>query len=119
LIRVPILAVISRFVEQKGVDLPAESIADLMKTDLGFVLLGTGEEKYHQLFRRIAKEYPKKAGIRIAYDNTLAHKIEGGSDILLMPSRHEPCGLNQVYSLKYGTVPLVRATGGLEDTIRD
>ncbi|MCK5554175.1 MAG: glycosyltransferase [Deltaproteobacteria bacterium] len=119
MIRVPILAVISRLVEQKGLDLLAESIADLMKTDLGFVLLGTGDERYQQLFRRIAKEYPKKAGIRIAYDNTLAHKIEAGSDIFFMPSRHEPCGLNQVYSLKYGTVPLVRATGGLEDTIRD
>jgi len=90
-----------------------------MKMDLGFVLLGTGDERYHQLFRRIGKRYPKKAGIKIGYDNTLAHKIEAGSDIFLMPSRYEPCGLNQMYSLKYGTVPLVRATGGLEDTIEN
>jgi starch synthase len=119
LIRVPILAVISRLLEQNGVDLLAGNLADLIKTVLGFVLLGTGDEKYHQLFRRIAKAYPKKAGIRIAYDNALAHKIEAGSDIFLMPSRYEPCGLNQMYSFKYGTVPLVRATGGLEDTIQD
>jgi starch synthase len=105
--------------DQKGLDLLEESIEELMRMDLGFVLLGTGDEKYHRLFGRIAKEYPKKAGIKIAYDNTLAHKIEAGADIFLMPSKYEPCGLNQMYSLKYGTVPLVRATGGLEDTIQD
>jgi len=115
----PILGVVSRLADQKGFDLLAQSMGDLMKMDLGFVLLGTGEERYHELFRRIGKKYPKKAGIKIGYDNTLAHKIEAGSDIFLMPSRYEPCGLNQMYSLKYGTVPLVRATGGLEDTIED
>jgi starch synthase len=115
----PLLGVVSRLADQKGFDLLAKSTGDLMKMDLGFVLLGTGDEKYHQLFRGIAKEYPKKVGIKIAYDNTLAHKIEAGSDIFLMPSRYEPCGLNQIYSLKYGTVPLVRATGGLDDTIKD
>lgn len=117
--KLPLLGVISRLADQKGFDLLAESIGDLMKMDLGFVLLGTGDEKYHQLFERIAKQYPEKTGIKIAYDNTLAHKIEAGADIFLMPSRYEPCGLNQIYSLKYGTVPLVRATGGLEDTIQD
>jgi len=115
----PILAIISRLADQKGLDLVAESIEDLMKMDLGFVLLGTGDEKYHRLFGRIAENYPEKAGIKIAYDNTLAHKIEAGADIFLMPSRYEPCGLNQMYSLKYGTVPLVRATGGLEDTVQE
>ncbi len=117
--KLPLIAVISRLADQKGLDLLEEGIEELMKMDLGFVLLGTGNERYHQLFGRIAKEYPKKAGIKIAYDNTLAHKIEAGSDIFLMPSRYEPCGLNQMYSLRYGTVPLVRATGGLEDTIQD
>ena len=117
--KLPILGVISRLADQKGFDLLAESMKGLMRMDLGFVLLGRGDERYHQLFERIAKEYPKKAGIKIAYDNTLAHKIEAGSDIFLMPSRYEPCGLNQMYSLKYGTVPLVRATGGLDDTIQD
>ena len=116
--KLPILAVISRLADQKGLDLLAKSMADLMKMDLGFILLGTGDERYHRLFRRIAKDYPKKAGIKIAYDNTLAHKIEAGADLFLMPSRYEPCGLNQMYSLKYGTVPLVRATGGLDDTIQ-
>ncbi len=117
--KLPLLGVISRLADQKGFDLLAECMGDLMKMDIGFVLLGTGDEKYHQLFGRIAKQYPKKAGIKIAYDNTLAHKIEAGSDIFLMPSQYEPCGLNQMYSLKYGTVPLVRATGGLEDSIQD
>jgi len=117
--KLPLLGVISRLADQKGFDLLAESIGDLMKMDLGLVLLGTGDEKYHQLFERIAKQYPEKTGIKIAYDNTLAHKIEAGADIFLMPSQYEPCGLNQMYSLKYGTVPLVRATGGLEDTIQN
>ncbi len=117
--KLPILGVISRLADQKGFDLLAESMGELMKMDLGFVLLGTGDQKYHTLFERIAKKYPNKAGIKIAYNNTLAHKIEAGSDIFLMPSRYEPCGLNQMYSLKYGTVPLVRATGGLDDTIDD
>jgi starch synthase len=117
--RLPILGVISRLADQKGFDLLADSMGELMEMDLGFVLLGSGDERYHQIFGRIAREYPEKAGIKIAYDNTLAHKIEAGSDIFLMPSRYEPCGLNQMYSLKYGTVPLVRATGGLDDTIED
>jgi starch synthase len=117
--RSPLLGVISRLADQKGFDLLAEVMGELIQMDLGFVLLGTGDEKYHRLFGQIAKKYPKKAGIKIAYDNTLAHKIEAGADIFLMPSRYEPCGLNQMYSLKYGTVPLVRATGGLDDTIQD
>ena len=116
---VPLIGVISRLADQKGFDLLAEVMGTLMEMDLGFVLLGTGEEKYHKLFGQIARKYSKKAGIKIAYDNTLAHKIEAGADIFLMPSRYEPCGLNQMYSLKYGTVPVVRATGGLDDTIQD
>jgi len=84
-----------------------------------FTLLGTGDEEYNLLFEKLGKEYPRQAGIRIAFDNTLAHKIEAGADMFLMPSRYEPCGLNQIYSLKYGTVPIVRATGGLDDTIQD
>lgn len=114
----PLLGIISRLADQKGFDLLAEIIDTLMQRDLSLVLLGTGEKKYHDLFREIARCYPEKAGIRIAYDNTLAHKIEAGSDMFLMPSRYEPCGLNQIYSLKYGTVPVVRATGGLDDTVQ-
>jgi len=91
----------------------------LMNLDVGFVLLGTGEQKYHKLFLDIAKKYPEKAGINLTYDNTVAHKIEAGCDMFLMPSKYEPCGLNQIYSLRYGTIPVVRATGGLDDTIKD
>jgi starch synthase len=116
---IPLLGVISRLTEQKGFDLLAEVMEDLMGLGVQFVLLGTGEEEYNLLFQKIGRKYPRQAGIRIAFDNGLAHKIEAGADMFLMPSRYEPCGLNQIYSLKYGTVPIVRATGGLEDTIQD
>lgn len=113
----PLLGMISRLADQKGFDLLAEILDELFTLDVGFVLLGTGEEKYQILFTEVARKYPKKAGVRIAYDNRLAHKIEAGADLFLMPSKYEPCGLNQIYSLKYGTIPVVRATGGLDDTI--
>jgi starch synthase len=113
----PLLGMISRLTDQKGFDLLAEILEELFTLDIGFVLLGTGEEKYHVLFTEVARRYPKKAGIRIAYDDRLARKIEAGADLFLMPSKYEPCGLNQIYSLKYGTIPIVRATGGLDDTI--
>jgi starch synthase len=115
--KVPLLGMISRLADQKGFDLLAEILEELFTLDVGFVLLGTGEQKYHDLFQQIARKYPQKAGIRIAYDDRLAHKIEAGADFFLMPSKYEPCGLNQIYSLKYGTIPIVRATGGLDDTI--
>jgi len=89
----------------------------MMKEDLQFVLLGTGDRKYSDLFLNLAAQHPDRAGVRIAYDDDLAHRIEAGCDLFLMPSRWEPCGLNQMISLKYGTVPVVRATGGLDDTI--
>jgi starch synthase len=115
--KAPLLGVISRLADQKGFDLLAQILEELFQLDLGFVLLGTGEKKYHDLFTEVAQKYPKKAGIRIAYDDRLAHKIEAGTDLFLMPSKYEPCGLNQIYSLRYGTIPVVRATGGLDDTI--
>jgi len=113
----PVAGIISRFVDQKGFDLVAEICDELMEEDLGLVALGTGDPKYEEMFRRLAQQFPARVGVRIAYDNALAHKIEAGADMLLMPSRYEPCGLNQIYSLRYGTVPIVRATGGLDDTI--
>jgi starch synthase len=113
----PIIGMVSRFVDQKGFDLIAEEAHELMHEDLVLVVLGTGERKYEDLFRALATEYPGRVGVKIAYDNVLAHEIEAGADMFLMPSRYEPCGLNQIYSLKYGTVPIVRATGGLDDTI--
>jgi starch synthase len=113
----PLLGMISRLADQKGFDLLMEILEELFGLDIGFVLLGTGDQKYHDLFTQVAQKYPLKAGIRIAYDDRLAHKIEAGADFFLMPSKYEPCGLNQIYSLKYGTIPVVRATGGLDDTI--
>lgn len=115
----PVIGIISRLADQKGFDILAEGILEIAKLDLRIVLLGTGDEKYHKLFTEIKEKYPEHFGISIAFNNTLAHKIEAGSDMFLMPSRYEPCGLNQIYSLKYGTVPIVRATGGLNDTIED
>jgi len=113
----PVLGIVSRFVTQKGFDLIAKIANELMLKDLYIVALGTGEPEYEELFRSLAERFPEKFLVRVAYDNTLAHQIEAGADLFVMPSRYEPCGLNQIYSLKYGTVPVVRATGGLDDTI--
>jgi starch synthase len=114
----PLLGMISRLADQKGFDLLAAILPQLMAEDVTLVILGTGEEKYHRLLQEAASKYQGRLGVKIAYDNTLAHLIEAGADMFLMPSRYEPCGLNQIYSLKYGTVPVVRATGGLVDTIQ-
>jgi starch synthase len=115
----PVLGIVSRFVTQKGFDILAGMIDSLAAQDIALVVLGTGERVYEEMFRAMQAKYPAKISVKIAYDNTLAHKIEAGADMFLMPSRYEPCGLNQVYSLKYGTVPVVRATGGLDDTIQE
>jgi starch synthase len=115
----PIVGIVSRFADQKGFDLIAAAAVELMQEDLILTVLGTGERRYEELFEALANEFPGRVGVRIGYDNELAHKIEAGADMFLMPSRYEPCGLNQVYSLKYGTVPIVRATGGLDDTVEN
>ncbi len=114
---VPLIGMISRLADQKGFDLLAQAIPDMMKMDLQLVILGTGDEKYHTLLQDIAKKFPNRVGLNLRYDNQLAHEIEAGADMFLMPSRYEPCGLNQMYSLKYGTIPVVHTTGGLADTI--
>jgi len=113
----PVVGIVSRFADQKGFDLIAEVAPEIMREDMALVVLGTGDKKYEELFQTLAIAYPDRVGVKIAYDNAIAHKVEAGSDMFLMPSRYEPCGLNQIYSLKYGTVPIVRATGGLDDTI--
>jgi starch synthase len=113
----PVLGIVSRFADQKGFDLIAAVAPELMQEDVILTVLGTGERRYEELFDTLANEFPGRVGVRIGYDNELAHKIEAGADMFLMPSRYEPCGLNQIYSLKYGTVPIVRATGGLDDTV--
>ena len=115
----PVIGIVSRFAAQKGFDLIADIAEELMAMDLYIVALGTGEPEYEALFRALAAKYPEKFLVKVAYDNTVAHQIEAGADMFLMPSRYEPCGLNQIYSLKYGTVPVVRATGGLDDTIQN
>jgi starch synthase len=112
-----VIGVVSRFATQKGFDLIVESMDRLVQEDMVMVLLGNGEEYYERLLVEMAERYPTKVRVQVKYDNVVAHKVEAGSDMFLMPSRYEPCGLNQIYSLKYGTVPVVRATGGLEDTI--
>ncbi len=115
----PILGIVSRFATQKGFDLLAEIAEDLARRELFLVALGTGEPYYENLLRSLAERYPDRFAVRVQYDNTLAHKIEAGADMFLMPSRYEPSGLNQLYSLRYGTVPIVRATGGLDDTVEE
>jgi starch synthase len=115
----PVIGIVSRFVTQKGFDLIAAIADELMKMYVYVVALGTGEPGFEEQFRSLAVRYPEKFLVKIAYDNELAHQIEAGADIFLMPSLYEPCGLNQMYSLKYGTVPVVRATGGLDDTIQE
>ncbi len=115
----PLIAIISRFAAQKGFDILADAASRLMQEDLNLVVLGSGDLPYESMFRALAQAYPQKVGLRVGYDTGLSHRIEAGADMFLMPSRYEPCGLNQIYSLKYGTVPVVRATGGLDDTIED
>ena len=113
----PVIGIVSRFAAQKGFDLIAQVIDRLAREEMVIVALGTGDKEYEDLFRKLNQQFPQKILVKIGFDNGLAHKIEAGSDMFLMPSRYEPCGLNQIYSLKYGTVPVVRATGGLDDTI--
>jgi starch synthase len=113
----PVVGMISRFINQKGFDLIQQTADRLARENLIMVVLGTGEPEYEAMFRRLNKQYPQKFAVKIAYDNALAHKIEAGSDMFLMPSHYEPCGMNQIYSLRYGTVPIVRAVGGLDDTV--
>ncbi len=115
----PLIGVISRLADQKGFDLIEEVAEELFELDFTLVLLGTGQEKYHTLFEELAKKYPERISVNFKFDERLAHLIEAGADMFLMPSRFEPCGLNQLYSLRYGTAPVARKTGGLADTIVD
>ena len=115
--KVPVVGIVSRFAAQKGFDLITQMADRLAREEMVVVALGSGDKDYEETFRRLNRNFPQKFAVKIAYDNKLAHKIEAGADMFLMPSRYEPCGLNQIYSLRYGTVPVVRATGGLDDTI--
>jgi len=114
----PVIGIVSRFAEQKGMDLVAAvAAADSPLEKAALVVLGSGDRGLEAAFRELASAYPWRVAARVGYDENMAHLIEAGSDMFLMPSRYEPCGLNQIYSLRYGTVPVVRATGGLQDTV--
>jgi len=115
----PVIGIISRLADQKGFDLIAAVLDEMASLKMQMVILGTGDEKYHQLFRQAAEQFPDRFSVHLTFNNPLAHQIEAGSDLFLMPSRYEPCGLNQMYSFMYGTLPIVRATGGLADTVVD
>jgi starch synthase len=115
----PLLGMISRLTSQKGFDLVQKIFDHLMAQQLQLVLLGSGELRYEDFFTNAAARFPKKFAVRMGFDEALAHRIEAGADMFLMPSLYEPCGLNQMFSLKYGTIPIVRAIGGLKDTVTD
>jgi len=112
-----VIGVVSRFATQKGFDFIVDIMDRLVQEDIILLMLGNGEEYYERLLVEMAERYPQKIRVQVKFDNVMAHKIEAGADMFLMPSRYEPGGLNQIYSLKYGTIPIVRATGGLDDTI--
>jgi starch synthase len=115
----PLIGMITRLTSQKGVDLVLDVMGELMQLELQLVILGSGEPALEQALQRAAERYPTKLSVRLAFDEPFAHRIEAGADGFLMPSRYEPCGLNQLYSLRYGTIPIARRTGGLADTIVD
>jgi starch synthase len=110
---------ISRLTDQKGIDLLCAALPQILEGDVQMVVLGSGDSAIEEQLQALAASFPKKLAVKIAYDDRLAHRIEAGSDLFVMPSRYEPCGLNQLYSMRYGTPPIVRATGGLDDTVVD
>ena len=116
---IPLFGLIGRLVAQKGIDMILECLPEMMTMDIQFVLLGSGDKEFEKQLKDLALLYPDKIAVQIGYDEALAHLIEAGSDVFLMPSRFEPCGLNQMYSQRYGTIPIVRKTGGLADTVTD
>ncbi len=117
--RIPLIGIISRLADQKGFDLIDEAVEQIAAHDLQMVVLGDGQPEYHKLLETLVARHPMKIAARFGFNNPLAHQIEAGADMFLMPSKYEPCGLNQLYSMRYGTVPIVRSTGGLADTIKD
>jgi starch synthase len=116
---VPLFGTITRLTDQKGVDIELGALEEMLHGDMQFVLLGSGDSGYERAFQRLAHRFPQKVAAKFGYGQSLSHRIEAGCDFYLMPSKFEPCGLNQMYSLRYGTIPIVRATGGLDDTVVD
>ena len=117
--RVPLFGVVTRLAEQKGIDIALGALEEMLSSRMQFILLGSGAPDYERAFQDLGRRFPGKMAVRIGYDHSLAHRIESGCDFYLMPSRFEPCGLNQMYSLRYGTIPIARRTGGLDDTVVD
>ncbi len=115
----PLFGTVTRLAEQKGVDLQLAALQEMLAGEMQFVLLGSGQREYERGYRRLAERYPSKCAVQIGFDTGLSHRLEAGCDFYLMPSRFEPCGLNQMYSLRYGTIPIVRLTGGLDDSVTD
>jgi starch synthase len=115
----PLFGCVTRLAEQKGLDIQLGALEEMLSARMQFVLLGSGSDGYEKAYRELARRFPAKVAVRIGYNQGLSHRIEAASDFYLMPSRFEPCGLNQMYSLRYGAVPIVRVTGGLDDTVVD
>jgi starch synthase len=116
---IPLMGMISRLADQKGFDILAGAIEDILHLHCQLVILGTGEPKYHELLKKMKEKYPEHIGVNLGFDAALAERIYAGSDLFLMPSKYEPCGLGQLISFRYGTVPIVRSTGGLADTVKE
>jgi len=116
---VPLFGTISRLAEQKGVDIQLGALEEMLSADIQFVLLGSGSPAFERGYHELAQRFPTKVAVRIGFHEGLSHRIEAACDFYLMPSHFEPCGLNQMYSLRYGTIPVVRATGGLDDSVID
>jgi starch synthase len=116
---IPLFGTVARLAEQKGVDIQLGALEEMLAADMQFILLGSGGREFERGYRKLALRYPGKCAVKIGFDTTLSHRIESACDFFLMPSRFEPCGLNQMYSLRYGTVPIVRVTGGLDDSVVD
>lgn len=116
---VPLFGTVSRLADQKGMDIELGALEEMLSAEMQFVLLGSGSAEFEKGFRKLAERYPTKAAVKIGFDQGLSHRIEAGCDFFLMPSKFEPCGLNQMYSLRYGTIPIVRVTGGLDDSVTD
>ncbi len=119
-VRMPLIGMVTRLAEQKGIDLLVDALPRLLRErdDFGFLVLGSGDDRYVAFFADLVRRFPSQVVFHSGYDEYLAHLIEAGSDMFLMPSRYEPCGLNQMYSLRYGTIPIVRKTGGLADSVQ-